>query len=198
MFLKIGVQCAPMIIDAKLLLDSLPRPVLERCINSTPSLRGFLQGYVAEEHLRGELEETPGVSEVEKIPDRALEKGDFRLRYRGAFFRVELKSVLTDSVRADPIRGGFQGKVIIKNTDSKTVIIGGRKVRTTCLSRGGFDILAISTVCMDGKWKCKFIASKYLPSAVLGPSFIKGNFSIDTNSTPFLRDDILDALEDLG
>lgn len=184
-----------MISKGKILLDAISRERLEKCIDENSSLRGFLQGYIAEEKLRDYLESILGVSDVSKIPDQDSIKGDFRFCYGGTFYTLELKSVRSSGVKEDQMEGGSSGCVVLKTTDSRTLKNGSK---TYCLNRNEFDILAISTFAIDGNWDFKFILNKYIPSSETDQALLVNRLWINTENTPLLRSSILDVLADIG
>lgn len=73
---------------------------LTAILGENPSLRGMLQGYVAEWKLRDYLLSLPDVTAIRKPDDHdRQEKGDLYVTYRGRLYRLEVKSLLT--VRSD-------------------------------------------------------------------------------------------------
>ena len=79
-------------------VDDLSRAILEN-----GSLRGMVFGYVAEIKLLGLLEGHPEVSFITKDDDHDRKnKADLRIRYRGQEFRLESKSLQTNSIRQMP------------------------------------------------------------------------------------------------
>jgi hypothetical protein len=75
-------------------LDLLTQVVVEN-----PSLRGMLLGYIAERKLRGLLEGHGRATSFRKDDDHdRKKKGDLVLTYQGFEFKVEVKSLQTNSV----------------------------------------------------------------------------------------------------
>lgn len=191
------VKIERMILTGEFLLNSLPRERLVEAIENNPSLRGYLQGYIAEEKLKDFLSQIDGVHNVYKIPDRDPRKGDFAFSYGGVERTVELKSVRSGSSREDILIGGVNCVVSVKNTDS--LDIDGTGVKVTNLRRGDFDILAISLVSISGEWDFRFIANKHLPSSSkMGDDYIRTVLTMNTDNTPFLRTSILEVIKDIS
>ena len=63
---------------------------LEELIIENSSLRGYLQGYLAELALKKLIKSIPEVTKVVKIPDQNPEKGDFRIEYKGVSLTIEV------------------------------------------------------------------------------------------------------------
>src|SRR5579859_3234707 len=112
---------------------------IQEMIDENPSLRGYLQGYLAERALKRQLLQVPGVTSVRKIPDQAETKGDFEIIYRGVSITIESKSVATNSIKDDVLTQTWQGTVPIKNTDKREIEIEGLgTISTSKLRRGQF------------------------------------------------------------
>lgn len=183
-----------MLISGQDLLAGITLADLEELIDTNPSLRGYMHGYLAELHLQRILLQTPGVTFVEKIPDRSPAKGDFRVIYQGDTLTIEVKSLSSHALKEDYLNGGWNGKVSIKGTDSK--IINEEGDMTTCLVRGEFDILAICTFSLTKTWDFKFIANKYLPSSTLYADRLSTTLTLNTINTPKLTDDVLEVFSE--
>lgn len=168
---------------------------LEDMVNENPSLRGYIQGYLAERRLKVQIEALPDVTSVEKIQDSSDEKGDFKVIYKGVPITIESKSVATDSVKEDILTQTWQAKVRVKNSDRREVVIEGfGTINTSCLTRGQFDILAISCFAVSGEWDFLFIENRYLPEAGI-PGLMKTSFMINPATTPCLTHNLPKLLE---
>jgi hypothetical protein len=181
-------------ISGKNLLVGVSLEDIEDLATENPSLRGYLQGYVAEMFLKRKLAAMSELSEVEKIRDHDAKKGDFQFMYKGRELTIEVKSLKTASVKEDLLNGGWVGTVQVGASDSRTIEDG---TSTKCLERGQFDILAISAFAIGQGWDFYFIANKYLPSSNDYPDRIKTSFVINTANTPCLHTDLMEVLEDL-
>jgi hypothetical protein len=161
------------------------------------SLRGFLQGFVAERRLSQWLLTFPEIERVEKIPDQSEEKGDLRVTYKGEIIRIELKSIATDSVRHDVLNDTWQGKVRTKATDRRDIEIEGLGViRTSCLVKGEFDVLGISTLAVDGQWTYMFMDAAFLPETA-NPGLIQTSFTLNPLTTPGVQADPLKVFDSI-
>lgn len=181
-------------ITGKDLLVGVTLEDLESLATENTSLRGYLQGYIAEMFLKRKLERIPGVSEVSKIPDQNEKKGDFQFMYLGKEWTLEVKSILTKSVREDILNGGWNGRVKVTASDSQTT---ADDRFTYAMQRGQFDILAISAFAIGKGWDFYFIAEKYLPESGAFPGRLQTGFTINTANTPCLHTDLTEVLEDL-
>lgn len=169
---------------------------IQEMIEENSSLRGYLQGYLAERALRSQVEKIPGVTFVKKIPDQGSEKGDLQISYKGSIITVEVKSLKTDSVTEDLFTQTWEGKVGIKNTDKREVEVDGiGTLSTTKLIRGQFDILAICCFAVSGKWDFMFIENRFIPAAEEHRDLLKTQFTINPYNTPGLTDDLQKLLE---
>lgn len=167
-------------------------------INSNPSLRGYLQGYLAEVALQKKLRNLPGVESVVKIPDSKKIKADIEVMYKGTSITIEVKSLKTSSVRRNPLYDTWSGSVRINNTDRRKHLVDGIGiVESTHLTRGGFDILAISTYALNNSWEFLYIANEFLPSvSPLSPNTLKTSFVVDILETPNVTSNISLLLEE--
>lgn len=182
------------------LLSSVSYKELVSVMDDNPSLRGYLQGYMAEIKLSSYLSSLPGVTGVRKIQDHSDEKGDFAFTYEGREWRTELKSIATSGIRENYLEGGMSGSVRLKAPGTRVIFNDGQKdIRATNLKRGQFDILAISLVSMTGKWDFKFLANRHIQSSpYLSDEYLSTTIQINTENTPFLRDCILEVVRDLS
>lgn len=169
---------------------------LQEMIDENPSLRGYIQGYLAERALKTQLLNIAGVSAVRKIPDMAPEKGDFEVIYKNVPLTIECKSVKTGSVKEDVLTQSWMGTVGVCNTDKREITIEGfGNISTSKLIRGQFDILAISCFAVNGEWSFMFIENRFLPSAEEHRDLLKSSFIINPATTPGLTEDISRVLE---
>lgn len=170
---------------------------LDAVITENPSLRGFLQGYLAEVALKKQLLLIPEVTSVEKIPDQASEKGDLKVRYRDMDLTIEVKSIGTNTVKQDVLYDSWQGTVAVRSSDKKELEVEGvGRIRTSSIPRGGFDILAISCYAVSGKWEFMFMDNDNIPYRDFKtPNLLKSSFTINPETTPYLHSDILRILQ---
>jgi hypothetical protein len=151
-------------------------------VRDNPSLRGYALGYIAERKLRDLLSADSRVSGLRKDDDHdRAKKGDVTLAYRGFEFRVESKSLQTNSIRVlgsdgqwikDVARlaelrsdsGHYIGSVQCDGSDQRDVLLpNGSRVKTTNLVVGEFDILAASLFTFRGRWDFSFCLNDDLP-----------------------------------
>lgn len=179
------------------ILSAFSKEEIEQVINDNPSLRGFLQGYLAEVALKKLILEIPGVTSVTKIPDQADQKGDFMVKYHGVDISIESKSIGTNSVKEDVLNDTWQGTVHIKNTDKRDVEIEGVGViRTSSLCKGQFDILAVSCYAVSGTWDFVYMENEYLPAKSPDmPKLLKTSFVVNPETTPLLTDSLVKVLD---
>lgn len=169
---------------------------IQEMIDENSSLRGYLQGYLAERALKAQIQQIPGVESVTKIPDRDHEKGDFKVIYKGIPMSIEAKSVMTDSVREDVLTQTWQGAVLVKNTDKREVEVEGiGTITTTKLERGQFDILAICCFAVSGQWDFLFLENRFIPAADESHNLLKTRFTVNPGTTPGVTDNLVKLLE---
>lgn len=138
---------------------------LTQVVDSNPSLRGMILGYVAELKLQQLWLERAEVSNVVKPDDHdRRRKGDRVVYYRGAEFVFESKSLQTSTVRQ--FEDGWQGRAQVDASDRRLVELpDGSTVSTTCLRRGEFDILAVNVFEFEKQWRFVFAKNEDLPAS---------------------------------
>lgn len=138
---------------------------LTKIVQENPSLRGFIFGYVSECKVRSFFEGHEGVSNVMKYDDHdRTSKGDISFHYKGREFKVEAKSLQTNSVKqADG--GTWTGKFQCDASDRREIRLpNGHTINTTCLAVGEFDIVAISLYAFGDQWRFAFARNEDLPN----------------------------------
>lgn len=137
---------------------------LTELVNENPSLRGILLGYVAEKKFHDSYLTHPDVSEKGKDDDHdRTKKGDRRIVYKGETFIFEVKSLQTNLVK-NLGNESWSGKAQVDASDCRFVTLpNGDKVKTTCLLRGEFDILAVNCFAFGEKWQFAFALNEDLP-----------------------------------
>lgn len=169
---------------------------IESVLEQNPSLRGFVQGYLAEIALMKYLKHIPGVSNVYKIPDRDLQKGDIHISYNGLSLTIEVKSVSSRGIREDTMHESWDGLVGCKNSDRRVALLeNGIEFNTSNIIRGTFDILAISTYAVNEKWDFLYMENRFLPGLETSNSLIKTAFRINPNNTPLVESNIIKVLD---
>ena len=140
-------------------VDDLSRAILEN-----GSLRGMVFGYVAEIKLRQLLEAHPEVDFMTKDDDHDRNnKADLRIRYRGREFRLESKSLQTNSIR-QLSDGSWIGKAQVDGSDRRKVKFDdGTSLETTLLRPGDFDVLAVNCFAFEKEWFWAFASNQDLP-----------------------------------
>lgn len=137
---------------------------LTELVDRNPSLRGVLLGYVAEHKFHEIFLDRPEITEKQKSDDRdRSQKGDWRITYKGKSLTIEVKSLQTNHVKklGDD---RWVGKVQVDASDSRDVRLpDGSVLKTTCLLRGEFDILAINCFAFGEKWRFAFVLNSELP-----------------------------------
>jgi hypothetical protein len=133
---------------------------LEEIIESRPSLRGLVVGYLAETRL---VEMWFPHYSVEKVDDRdRAHKGDRLLTYKRKQFRIEVKSLQSNSVKKTT--DGWTGKFQVDASDSRPVTLpNGERLKTVCLTVGGFDLLAVNLFDFGNEWRFAFVKNCDLP-----------------------------------
>lgn len=178
------------------LFENIPAEMMKEMLDKNSSLRGYVQGYAAEEFLMKDLRSDEDFTDVEKIPDRVKQKGDISLKYQGKPLTIEVKSLIVGTDKEDVIEGGFSAVVVVKKTDRARDT--EESLGTCHLTPGEFDILAISTYSATGEWGYYFIANNRFPRSDTHPDRLKTSVRINVNSTPFIHEDIRKAIADLS
>jgi hypothetical protein len=128
---------------------------LTELIDANPAcLRGILLGYVAERKLWSKfVGRVTGLRKPDDL-DRS-QRCDLVVTHRATDFKIECKSVLK------------RGVVCCKFGDWQTTRLpSGAKIRTHCMARTDFDILAVSLFGVTGSWDYGFALSRNLPGPV--------------------------------
>ena len=137
---------------------------LTELVTQNPSLRGIMLGYVAEKKIQDILNGLPGVTGITKDDDHdRTRKGDRRIFYKGKTIVVEVKSIQTNSVQ-DLGNDNWTGRAQVDASDSRDVVFpDGSSLRTTCLLRNQFDLLAINCFAFGEQWRFAFALNSELP-----------------------------------
>jgi hypothetical protein len=139
---------------------------LTELVNSNPSLRGMLLGYVAEYKFQSLVLNNPLITSSYKDDDHSRsKKGDRRIIYKGKEFIIEVKSLQTRMVKSFP-NDRWEGKTNVDGSDRRIVHFpDGTELNTTLLLRGQFDILAVNCFAFGNKWRFIFCKNQDLPTS---------------------------------
>ncbi|MFN4955620.1 MAG: helix-turn-helix domain-containing protein [Aphanizomenon sp.] len=134
-------------------------------LEENPSLRGMLLGYVAELKLRKIIANFPGVKYIKKFDDHdRKKKGDLHIIYHHRAFSIESKSLQKTQSKWDKESQIWFGKAQVDASDNREIILpNGRKLKTTLLIRGEFDILAVNCYGFNKTWNFQFARNRDLP-----------------------------------
>lgn len=137
---------------------------LTQIVEDNPSLRGFLFGYISEYKARAYFAGHKEITNLKKYDDHdRTSKGDISFLYKGKEFRIEAKSLQTNSV----LNTGFDqwsGKFQCDASDRREILLpNGHTINTTCLAVGEFDIVAISLYAFGNQWRFAFAKNCDLP-----------------------------------
>ena len=110
---------------------------LDAVFKENPSLRGTIVGYLGEIKLRDYLSKN---NQIEILPkpddhDRSA-KYDLPIKYKGKVFKIEVKSLQTNSIKTPKNRSDikFQATVQCDASDCRPILLpNGKTVTTTCL-----------------------------------------------------------------
>lgn len=167
---------------------------IDQIMQDNPSLRGMLFGYVAERKLREKLSQDDRVENITKDDDHDRKnKGDLLPTYKGRKFKIELKSLQTNSIEIyyngkwipkvkkinnkhttnpefksindeEIINGIYRGTLQCDASDKRIVKLpDGSEMSTTCLLVGEFDILAVNLFGFREQWDFAFALNINLP-----------------------------------
>lgn len=136
---------------------------LTEIIQENPSMRGLMLGYIAEYKLHKIYFSDPVFENVHKADDHdRSKKGDLTVTYNGREFKIECKSLQTNSIKKT--EEGYEGKYQCDASDRRTVKLrGGKKIETTCLLVGEFDIIGVNLFSFEEKWRFAFALNEDLP-----------------------------------
>jgi hypothetical protein len=136
---------------------------LTAAVDSNPSLRGMLFGYVAETVLLKTWFSDKRITFSIKYDDHdRKKKGDRVLTYRGYSFIVESKSLQTNSIVRG--RGVWRGNAQCDASDRRKITLpDGSQLNTTCLLTGDFDLLAVNCFAFENEWRFVFAKNDELP-----------------------------------
>lgn len=137
---------------------------LTKIVDDNPSLRGFLFGYVSEYKARTYFEGHKDIERLKKYDDHDRKsKGDISFVYKGKEFKIEAKSLQTNSVKRIG-DSSWTGKFQCDASDRRKILLpNGNTVNTTCLAVGEFDIVAVSLYAFGDEWKFAFAKNCDLP-----------------------------------
>jgi hypothetical protein len=157
---------------------------LTTIVDTNPSLRGFMLGYVAEYKLRKLYFDNKKVSEVSKDDDHDREhKGDIKFKYGLRSYRVECKSLQTNTVKH--VDGKFSATYQCDASDSRELAFSdGSKTKTTCLRVGEFDIVAVNLFAFFESWRFAFALNKDLPRSTFKKYSILQQSELLSSSMP--------------
>lgn len=136
---------------------------LTKIVDENPSLRGFIFGYVSEYKARTFFDCNSEITGLKKYDDHdRSSKGDISFQYKGREFKIEAKSLQTNSVYQED--GIWKGKFQCDASDRREILLpNGHTVNTTCLAVGEFDIVAVSCYAFGDTWKFAFAKNSDLP-----------------------------------
>jgi len=136
---------------------------LDEILAESPSLRGMTFGYVSEYKLRKMWFSREEFGKPIKYDnhDRS-KKGDIWVTYKGVEISVEAKCLQSHTVREEG--GRYSGKFQCDASDRRTATLpSGKKIQTTCLVVGEFDLLAVCLFEFGREWRFAFARNKCLP-----------------------------------
>ncbi len=145
---------------------------LDTILNENPSLRGTLVGYLGETKLKEYLSQYTQITILPKPDDHdRSQKYDLPIEYKGHIFKIEVKSLQSNSIKVseDNGEGIYKATVQCDASDCRTITLpNGKSVKTTCLQYGGFDILAVNMFMFNKKWEFAFALNEQLPHSTKG------------------------------
>lgn len=145
---------------------------LEEVSVENPSLGGTINGYLGEIKLREHLAANKDIKILPKPDDHdRTEKYDLPIEYKGQIFKIEAKSLQTNSIKTPKKRDDIQYEATLQcdASDCRSIKLpNGKTVTTTCLQYGGFDILAVNMFKFNQKWDFAFALNSDLPQSGKG------------------------------
>jgi hypothetical protein len=127
---------------------------LNEILETRPSARGHLFGFVAEYKLTKLYFADPRIQSLRRYDDHDRTRpGDFGFIHGGMPVNVSVKSLQGASVRQVG-KGVYTGKCQCDASDRREVALPtGAKIETTNLVVGGFDLLAVNIFQFGKTWR---------------------------------------------
>jgi len=138
---------------------------LDEIVEAHPSLRGMIQGYLAEYAFRKHwLNNEKRISDIKRWDNHDRnKKGDVTFTYKGVEIITEVKSLQSNMVKQTG-PDTFEGKTQCDASDSREIeLSNGDVLKTTCLRVGEFDVLAVNLFEFGKKWRFAFAVNDELP-----------------------------------
>lgn len=145
---------------------------LDDVFKENPSLRGTIVGYLGEIKLRYHLSKNKQIEILPKPDDHdRTAKYDLPIKYKGKVFKIEVKSLQTNSIKAIKNSSDIKFKATVQcdASDCRAILLpNGKTVTTTCLQYGDFDILAVNMYMFNKKWEYAFTLNEHIPHSGKG------------------------------
>lgn len=142
------------------------RAELNEVLDTRPSARGHLFGFVAEYKLTKLWFSDPRIQSLRRYDDHDRTRpGDFGFIYRGMPVNVSVKSLQSASVKEiEDKQDAYTGRCQCDASDKRRVTLpNGKKMNTTNLVVGGFDLLAVNIFQFGKEWRFAFAKNSELP-----------------------------------
>jgi hypothetical protein len=178
---------------------------LTELVNSNPSLRGMLLGYIAEHKFQSLVLNNPLITSSHKDDDHdRSKKGDRRIVYKGKEFIIEVKSLQTHTIKATE-KNSWIGKTQVDGSDRRIIQFpDGTELNTTLLLRGEFDILAVNCFAFGDTWRFIFCKNENLPTSTFSKyteaqrnGLIASLITVTWPPTPPFTDNLFALLEEM-
>ena len=143
-----------------LILDTISSDDLINLVKRTPSCRGVLAGTIAELKFLEYVKRNKAFSDFYKPDDhnRAENKIDLRVSYKGHFITFQLKSIQTNSIKWDVSANRLVCDVRNDGSDKRPVTLpNGETIETTNYKFGDYDILVVPLFPFTGEWDFAFL-----------------------------------------
>lgn len=145
---------------------------LEEVSAENPSLGGTINGYLGEIKLREYLAGNSSITILPKPDDHDRSaKYDLPIEYKGRVFKIEAKSLQTNSIKKPKKRTDilYEATLQCDASDCRSIVLpNGKTVTTTCLQYGDFDILAVNMFKFNQQWEFAFALNCDLPQSGKG------------------------------
>ena len=136
---------------------------LNEIVAASPSLRGFMFGYVSEYKLKKMWFSDERIHKLLKYDNHdRTRKSDVTFIYKGVEISVEVKSLQSASIgkAGETLTGKFQCDASDRR---KASLPNGETLETTCLVVGEFDLLAVNLFDFEKRWRFAFARNRDLP-----------------------------------
>lgn len=138
-----------------LMFDAVSPEHIISITKAVPSLRGIILGYLSEEMFEQHLNNIPQITNIIKPDDhdRKNNKSDRTVVFDNKTYKIQIKSIQTNSITWDIEKNVLQAYVQNDASDKRKILLpNGEEVITTCYLANEYDVLAVSLFPFSERW----------------------------------------------